>query len=86
MRSCAQSFRKSSHAVKFLILVYFLLLALALDGDHPLIESYVNVFFLDRRQLRPNEVFLVRLANVRRRRPLEFIAAVGLEAEPRPTR
>src|ERR1019366_2754247 len=73
------------HAMEFLVLVLLLLLAFALDRNHSVINSDLHILLLYGGQLRPDDVLLVGLANVRRRCPVEFLA-VARQAQPRPCR
>jgi len=57
--------------VELLILVLFSLFAIALDGEHSIVERHLHIFLLDSRKLRANHVFPIGFADVRARRPVK---------------
>src|SRR5579864_5869831 len=64
-------------AMKLLGLVLLLLLALALDGDHPAIHGDLDVLLLHSRQRGADHILLVRLTDIRRGRPFDLVAVAG---------
>lgn len=63
---------KALHPMELFVLVVLVLLALTLNHNHVIVERHLDVFLLNGRQFRANDLLRISLADVRARRPVEL--------------
>src|SRR5208282_2631396 len=70
--------------MEFLALVFELLSALALDGNHTVLEGDLNVLLFHHRQFRADHIFRIGFANIGRGCKFHLLAALDIECHFRP--